>query len=37
MLIDQVAAQHEQVAHELRNLVVGFQYEKLIELLKGGD
>lgn len=37
MLIDQVKGHDERVAHGLRNLVVGFQYEKLIELLKGGD
>jgi PAS domain S-box-containing protein len=36
-LIDQVAAQDKQVAQGLRNLAVGFQYEKLTELLKGGD
>jgi hypothetical protein len=35
-LIDQAAAQDKQVAQGLRNLAVGFQYEKLTELLKGG-
>jgi two-component system sensor histidine kinase/response regulator len=37
VLIDQVETQDEQAAHALRNLAVGFQYEKLIELLKGRD
>jgi PAS domain S-box-containing protein len=36
-LIDEVAAQDEQVAQGLRNLALGFQYERLAELLKGGD
>jgi CheY-like chemotaxis protein len=36
-LIDQIAIRDEQVANSLRNLAVGFQYEKIIELLKGGD
>ena len=37
MLIDQVAARDERIAQGLRNLAVGFQYEKLAELLKGAD
>jgi PAS domain S-box-containing protein len=35
-LIDQVAAQDEQLAGELRTLVAGFRYEELIDLLKEG-
>ena len=37
MLIDQVAAQDEQLAGGLRNLAVALQYEKLIDLFKGGN
>ncbi len=36
-LIEQVAARDEQLASGLRELAVGFQYEKLIELLPGRD
>jgi CheY-like chemotaxis protein len=37
MLIDEVAAQDERLADGLRNLALGFEYEKLAELLTGGD
>ncbi len=36
-LIDQVAAQDPQLAAGLRSLAEAFQYEKLIDLIKGGD
>ncbi|MFP5208752.1 MAG: PAS domain S-box protein [Acidobacteriota bacterium] len=36
-LIDQAESQDEQLARALRNLAIEFQYEKLFDLLKGGD
>jgi PAS domain S-box-containing protein len=36
-LIDQVASQDAKLSGQLRNLAVAFQYEKLIDLIKGRD
>jgi PAS domain S-box-containing protein len=36
MLIDEIAAQHEQLARALRDLAVRFEYEKLMKLLQTG-
>jgi PAS domain S-box-containing protein len=36
-MINEIAAEDEPVARRLRELAVGFEYEKIAELLKGGD